>query len=498
MNSARVTLISSLLLLGVLSALLLWNSGSRPGSAGDQETLLLYCAAGLKPAVEPTVRDYEEATGTRVQVQYAGSGTLLSNLKVAGRGDLYLAADNSFLESARASGIVAEIIPLARMSPVIAVAKGNPLGLKSLEDLLRPDVRLVLPNPEAAAIGKVARKALEADGRWQRLADQARAFKPTVNDLANDLKLGSADAVILWDATVRQYPETEVMPGHFFGEAASEVGVGVLTAGRQPQAALRFARFLGAPERGLRHVSAAGFEPVIGDKWVETPELIFFSGGVNRVAIEETLRKFEEREGVHINRIYNGCGILTAQIRAGQKPDGYFACDVSFMRTVADRFKPAVEMAETTMVIATPPGNPRGLNELSALRQPGLKIGVANEQQSALGSLTARLLRDNGLYDGVMRNVVVQTPTADLLVNQLRAGGLDAVVVYEANTIAAGDQIQVVRIDLPGSIAIQPVAINQATEYPRLMARLIETLGAGESKARFTSNGFRWREDVRP
>jgi ABC-type molybdate transport system substrate-binding protein len=150
------------------------------------------------------------------------------------------------------------------------------------------------------------------------------------------------------------------------------------------------------------------------------------------------------------------------------------------------------------MGIATPAGNPRGLHDLASLTQPGLKIGVANEQQSAVGALTARLLRANGLFDRVMANVSVQTPTADLLVNQLRAGGLDAVVVYEANTVAAGDQISVARIDLPGSIAIQPVAINEQTEFPRLMERLIAALASHESEVLFTSNGFRWRGGVRP
>lgn len=456
---------------------------------------MLYCAAGLKPAVEPAVREFEALTGSRVQVQYAGSGTLLSNLKVAKRGDLYVAADRSFLDIAKEDGLVAETIPLARMSPVIAVAKGNPKGLVGLEDLTRPDVRLVLPNPDAAAIGKAARAELEPKGQWAPLAESARAFKPTVNELANDLKLGSADAVILWDATARQYPEIEALPGDFFGDSASEVGIGVLSACEQPRAALRFARFLGAPDRGLKYFEPVGFTPVKGDKWAETPELVFYSGGVNRVAIEDTIRKFEEREGVNISRVYNGCGILTSQIRAGQKPDGYFACDVSFMRTVSGEFGPALTLSETTMVIATAPGNPKGLNRLDDLLVPGLKLGVANEKQSALGALTANLLRDQNLFEQVMDNVVVQTPTADLLVNQLRSGALDAVIVYEANTIAAGDQIAVVKLDLPGAIAMQPIAIRQGTEYPHLMGRLIESLRSSESKSRFISNGFRWREE---
>ena len=491
-------MVGSLLLIGALAALLYWNSASRHRTTGGPKPLLLYCAAGLKPAVEPVVREYEEVTGTRVQVQYAGSGTLLGNLKVAAIGDLFLAADSFFLTSARDSGLVAEIIPLARLSPVVAVAKGNPLGIKSLSDLLRPEVRLLLPNPEAAAVGQVAKKALDAEERWEALAAKAKAFKPTVNDLANDLKLGSADAVILWNVTAQQYPDIDVVREEFFGDAASEVGVGVLTASDQPQAALRFARFLGAPGKGQRHFEEEGYTTVVGDKWAERPEVVFFSGGVNRVAIEETLQAFEIREGVSINRIYNGCGILTAQIRAGQLPDGYFACDISFMRTVRDNFLPAVQMSETSMVIATQPGNPRGLDKLAKLAQPGLKIGVANEQQSALGSLTARLLRDHQLFDAVMANVVVQTPTADLLVNQLRAGGLDAVIVYEANTIAAGEKIAVEVLDLPGATAIQPIAIRNGTEFPRLMERLLAALRSAESQTRFTANGFRWHEEIQP
>lgn len=498
MDSARVTVIASLLLLIGISGLLVWNSASRQGTGSAADPLLVYCAAGLKSAVEPAVREFEATTGVRVQLQYGGSGTLLANVKVAAVGDLFLAGDHLILDQARAAELVVEIIPLARMTPVIAVAKGNPKALHSLEDLLRPDVRLVLPNPDAAAVGQIVGRALETGRQWEALTAHARAFKPTVHDLANDLKLGSADAVIVWDATVRQYPELEVVGGDHFGSAKSEVAVGVLSFCRQPAAALRLARFLGAPERGLRHFEREGFVPIPGDRWSETPELVLFSGGVNRVAIEETLRDFENREGVRINRVYNGCGILTAQIRAGQKPDGYFACDVSFMRTVGDEFGAALELAETRMVIATPPGNPRGLRDLRSLTQAGLKLGVANEQQSALGSLTARLLRQHGLYETLMANVVVQTPTADLLVNQLRAGGLDAVIVYEANTVAAGDKIAVQPIELPGATAIQPVAIHQQTMYPRLMERLIAALSSAESQFRFTATGFRWRKGDAP
>jgi molybdenum ABC transporter molybdate-binding protein len=492
MISARAIFLGSVVLAAGLIVALWYPNRPSTSKATSSQPLVLYCAAGLKSALEPAVQDYQERYHTPVHIQYGGSGTLLGNLKVAPSGDLFLAADTFHLDLARTDGLVAEILPLAHLNPVLAVARGNPKQLRNLDDLLRPGVQFVLANPEAAAVGRLVRHQLESLGRWQTFSQAAKAFKPTVNDLANDLKIGAADAAIVWDATVRQYPELEALPLAEFTHAHSSVALGVLHASRQPQAALHFARFLTARDAGLPHFAQHGFTVIDGDRWVETPDILFYSGGVNRVAIEDTLQQFEQREGIRIRRVYNGCGILTAQIRAGQKPDGYFACDVPFLDSVQTNFHPGLKLAETSAVIATPPGNPLGLLQLSDLTRPGLKLGVANEQQSALGTLTANLLRQNQLFDGVMSNVVVQTPTADLLVHQLRLGGLDAVIVYRVNTIAASNAVHVVPIHLPGAVAVQPLAIGRHTEFPHLLERLAHTLRAAESQERFRNNGFRW------
>ena len=260
--------------------------------------------------------------------------------------------------------------------------------------------------------------------------------------------------MILWDATANQYPELEAIAVSEWTALESTVSVAVLSFCTQPTAALRFARFMGAPETGLPQFTQAGFKVVRGDAWMEVPELLLFSGGVNRVAIEPTLRAFEEREGVKVTRVYNGCGILTAQIRSGQRPDAYFACDVSFMRTVSDFFQTADEISETGIVILTQKGNPKGIRDLKGLAAAGLSVGVANEQQSALGSMTARMLRAQEIFEPVMANVRVQTPTADLLVNQIRTGSLDAVVVFMANASGVRDILDVVPLQGPGSLAV--------------------------------------------
>lgn len=498
MNSARTWIFGSLALAALLFALLGLNrhappspTSTTPSSAHSAPgSLMVYCAAGLKPPVEAVARAYEKEFGIPIELQYGGSGTLLSSLKVAGRGDLFLAADDSYLQLARSNGLVAETLPLASMRPVIGVAKGNPHHLRSLADLAR--VRVALANPDAAAIGQVTRDALRRAGMWTALEGQAKVFKPTVNDIANDLKLGAVDAGIVWDATVRQYPELEMIEAEELALGQQRVAIGVLNASTQPTAALRFARYLGAPEKGLAEFRRLGYTPVDGDAWEETPSVVLYSGGVNRLAIEETLQRFEQREGARISRVYNGCGILVAQMKAGQRPDAYFACDVSFLRQVTNLFPRSLDVSRTRMVLLVARDNPKQLRGLEDLTQPGLRLGVANAEQSALGALTARLLDARGLRERVMANVRVQTPTADLLVNQMRSGSLDAVIVYTANTSMVRDSLTVVPLPEPEALATQPYAVLENSRHRHLMDRLLATIRSAESRRRFEDVGFDW------
>ncbi len=73
-------------------------------------------------------------------------------------------------------------------------------------------------------------------------------------------------------------------------------------------------------------------------------------------------------------------------MKAGDRPDVYFACDVSFMKQVQDLFLEPVNISEMDILIALPQGNPRGITSLRDLTKEGLKLGVGNPQQGALGA----------------------------------------------------------------------------------------------------------------
>jgi len=460
--------------------------------AGDP--IIVFCAASNRAVFELIRADYEKEFARSVQVQYGPSQTLLSSIEVSGTGDLFLPADDNYLEMGREKHLIAEQIPLATMHAVVAVAKGNPRGIASFADLLKSDLRLVQANPDAAAIGKITRATLQLTAEWELLDKATTAYRTTVTDVANDLVVGAADAGIVYDAVLHGYPQLEAVHIAELESAVSPVAIGVIASSKQPAIALHFARFVAAKDRGLKHYAEHGFRVTTGDEWSDVPELSLFAGSMLRPVLEDMITAFEKREGVHVSRVYNGCGILVAQMKAGQHPDAYFACDREFMNQVTDLFSIPVDVSENELVILVHKGNPQQIADLSDLGRKGLRVGIGHEKQCAMGWLTQNTLKEAGVQKEVIENVTVQSATGDMLVNQLRTGSLDAAVVYLSNAAGAGGELDAIRIHgIECSIATQPFAVSKETRFAHLTARLFEQLCSVESRNSFEAEGFCWR-----
>lgn len=491
-NTYFLAFIGSVAALVVLVGLLAWDPEKWFGREKPREPLVVHCAAGLRVPVEEIAKEYEAAYGVPVQLQYGGSQTLLAGIEQTRRGDLYIPADDSYIRMARDKRLIDETIPVARMTPVVAVRQGNPKGVLALDDLLRPDVRVAQADPDATAVGSLTRTALQKSGRWDALNGRKAVSRLTVNEVANDVHIGTVDAGLVWDSTVRQTPGLEAVSLPEFAGVRAHVTAAVLRDTRQPTAALKFARFLAARDRGLPKFAAHGFDPVEGDAWTEEPELRLLAGAMLRPAVEETITAFEKREGVTVTRIYNGCGILVAQMKAGERPDAYFACDKEFMNEVADLFTDHHDVSTNQLVIIVHKGNPHGVKSLLDLAKPGLRVGIGHEKQCAMGVLTQRTFKEGGVQEQVMKNVKVQVPTGDMLVNQLRTGSLDAIVAYVSNAVPAADQLEAIAIDIPCALAVQPIASGKDSKYRHLTGRLTAALRSAESHSRFEANGFHW------
>ena len=494
MNRMLVVVIGLVALLG--ASLLFMSAGGSSSSRGGKssEPIVLFCAASTRAVMELIRADYEKEFGREVVVQYGASQVLLSSFEVSGTGDLYLPADDSYLEIAKQKSLVAEVLPIARMRAVVAVKKGNPKSIRSLDDLLSIDIRLVQADPESAAIGKVVRDALVKSGDWQRVADSTTAYRTTVTDVANDIVLGAADAGFIFDAVLHAYPALQAVAISPLESVTSQVSIAVIASSKQPQAALHFARYASARDRGLKRYAEQGFQVELGDVWEDVPELTFYTGSMLRPAIDQTIIAFEAREGVRISRVYNCCGIPVAQMNAGQHPDAYFACDNEFMNPVPDLFLEPLDVSQNELVILVPKGNPEKIFSLKDLTRRGLRVGIGHEKQCEMGWLTQNTFREGGVKEEIMANVTVQTPSGDMLVDQMQTGSLDAAVAYLRDAAGAADFLDAIEIQgIKCSVATQPIALSPQSPHLQTARRLFDKLLTSDSQSAFKAEGFRWQ-----
>ena len=466
------------------------NDRDGPGSAH----LLLHSAAGLPKPMSEIARQYEEEFGVKVNLQFGGSGALASQLELAG-GDLYLPADQSYIDSAREKGLMKEAIPVALLTAGLVVPKGNPRGLTTLSDLGKEGLKISLAE-RSASVGRFTWKVLEEEGLLARVNPNVVVTKPTVNAIVEDVATGAVDVSLAWDAVAKNFSEVEWLAVPEFLKRAKRASIGVLTSSKDAKRALHFARYVTARDRGRKVFQEMGFMvPDEGDEWSDQPEVTFFSGSMLRPAIQERVREFEEREGCRVNTVFEGCGTLVAQMDAGATPAGYFACDTKFLNKVQDRFFTGRIMTRNEIVLLVRMGNPKELFKLKDLGKPGVKLGICDGRKSALGELTRIMLERRGLAKELEVNVTVKVAKGDDLVSAVQARSLDAALVYRSNALASPvtlEENEIVELNDDLAFAEQPFAVAKGSAYPALMRRLGEFLATPEARGRFEKLGFQW------
>lgn len=220
--------------------------GSGCNGRPQQQKLLFYCGAGIRPAAEEIVEQFERRHGVLVECDFDGSERLLSRIKLSGLGDLYMPGDVHYVDQAGEQGLIRSQQNACYFIPVILVQKGNPKNIRTLADLTRPGIDLGLGNPEACAIGRKSVKIFEKNNISQDDLKANLKFQSlTVNDLGNHIKLEQLDAVIVWDAMAAYFADDgDVVPIPPEQNIISTVAVGVLNSTRRPELAQKLADFI--------------------------------------------------------------------------------------------------------------------------------------------------------------------------------------------------------------------------------------------------------------
>jgi len=122
---------------------------TRPEASKPTGSITVFGAASLTAAfTQLGVAFQKKYKGTTVAFNFAGSATLATQIQQGAPADVFASADNKSMDQvSSAHDLAGPPVSFAHNLLEIAVAKGNPKGIKTLADTVKPGVQLELCAP---------------------------------------------------------------------------------------------------------------------------------------------------------------------------------------------------------------------------------------------------------------------------------------------------------------------------------------------------------------
>ncbi|HEX5552337.1 MAG TPA: substrate-binding domain-containing protein [Chitinophagaceae bacterium] len=125
--------------------------------AGNQYMVIDELLQTFKKAYPQYERIFAETLPPGILMQQIKAGSLvMGNMRISLQPDIYTAGKPRFIKNLED---YSRTVAYMRNHLAIMVRQGNPLGIKSLQDLGRKDVRVSMPNPAWEGIGKKIEQA---------------------------------------------------------------------------------------------------------------------------------------------------------------------------------------------------------------------------------------------------------------------------------------------------------------------------------------------------
>lgn len=235
------------------------------GSYGYASDLLIFSGAGLIKPMEEMRINFEKQHQVKVDAHYGSSGEIFSMVAAGQPCDVLIPGAEKYTQDALKNGWVIKntITKLVLHVPLIAVPKGNPAGVKGLEDLARPGVKISIGDPKAPAIGRVSKKMLSKAGLWEKVQPNIEVLAPTVNQLLIYVALKQVDAAIIWGdlaAWAKDKNKLETVPIEKQFNMIKTIPTAVCSNGKNRKNAQAFNTYIASPD-GIKIWQKWGFEP---------------------------------------------------------------------------------------------------------------------------------------------------------------------------------------------------------------------------------------------
>lgn len=239
--------------------------------------VILWLAGNQFFAMDDVVKAFQHKNpGTRVGLITLPPGLIMNAILAGGwmyEGnrhpgvpDVYASVNLGHLKNLEKAGLMDRYAVYMHNELVIMVAKGNPKGIRAINDFVRPGVRTSMPNPVNEGIMQFyARKVLERHGIWNQISGGKECFSCQATpqnwftsvhhrETPDRIKAGTADAGIVWKTETQEAiragapVEAVMLPPEDSLRDEVAYAIGALTNSPRRAMAEMYLEFLKSPE----------------------------------------------------------------------------------------------------------------------------------------------------------------------------------------------------------------------------------------------------------
>jgi len=234
------------------------GSSTEPSSSSTPAptNLVVFAAASLKQSFTQLGEQFEtDNPGASVEFSFAGSSDLVTQLTQGAKADVFASADTKNMDKAKDAGLLAgDPVNFATNALTIAVAPGNPKGIKSFQDLSKDGLNVVVCAPQVPC-GSATEKVEKAAGVELKPVSE----ESSVTDVLNKVTTGEADAGVVYVTDVAgagdkvtgvEFPESE--------DAVNTYPIASLKDSANAELAKKFVEYV-TGEAGQKVLDQAGF-----------------------------------------------------------------------------------------------------------------------------------------------------------------------------------------------------------------------------------------------
>jgi molybdate transport system substrate-binding protein len=230
------------------------------GAAARPDTHASTRVSGITVYAAASLTDVFPRIDSGPKYSFGASSTLAAQITQGAPADVFASANTTIPAQLFAKGFVQKPVVFTRNRLVLVVPTSNPAGIRSVYDLRKPGVKLVIAAP-AVPVGSYTLQVLKQMGLTSVLANVV-SRESDVRSVLSKVALGEADAGFVYSTDARTVPDkVRVFKIPAWAQPKVTYGMAIVSSSNNKAGAQRFIKEL-LSKAGQKKMLAAGFLPI--------------------------------------------------------------------------------------------------------------------------------------------------------------------------------------------------------------------------------------------